>query len=389
MIDVIDPETLPEMQQSIKECTAAQERLLNELRSEAKLIAGSVRTIYPRSTTAISLVASDGGNNKLVFDPFYIQLVRVVDSYGKQLFLNAVSPSTDTDTLSAAQFEADGITPRTALGRLMHDLNVAKLSELSPMIPTGDLARKSPEKVRISWVQDYRDLCEWAVLYDRICYASFATNTLIVRDGLLRSKIFHGDLFIEMMDKIQDALKRIKRNDRRDVYIVGLAKHSKVLDRYRLAIALENVFPEGEAKYARIPRELERKAYIWQEWAKGVEESEGEGERPKFNAGDMYFVRFGPRGGDPIWPVDVFSPQSSKDSEIFGYLLADARDGFPIPFYPRCLQKADEYAQVADLDLQILQDNVINAIKKLIGTAQMSNFDKFLFTADMTGRRYR
>ena len=111
-------------------------------------------------------------------------------------------------------------------------------------------------------------------------------------------------------------------------------------------------------------------------------------ELPKFVAGDMYFVRFGPRAGDPMWAVDLLSSQTDKEQESLEYLLADARDGFPIPFYPRCLQKADEYAQVVDLDLAILQEEVFASLRGNLSGIEQSSLDGFRFKPDFTGRRY-
>src|SRR2546430_1306338 len=363
---MFDTTVLPAIRQAIAEFTVDQRGLLDEIRAEVRTLGSTVRVIQPRTTTSISLVASDGGNNKLVFDPFYVMLVRVVDSYGKQHLLDAVSPTSDTDKLSAKHLDSTG-TPRTALGRLMKDLKVQTLHELSHMIPEGKSVREMPTKVSPSWVQVYRDLCEWAVLYDRICYATFATDTLVVRDNLLRSKLFRGELFMEMSNRMREAIVRIERQDRRRVFLVGLAKHSKVLDRYGLALALEHVLPSGSARYVRVPRELEKKAFVWQEWARGTEETGSPGEAPKFVAGDMYFVRFGPGTGDATWIVDILSSQSDKAHEIFGYLLADAKDGFPIPYYPRCLQQADEFAQVVGFDLDILQSEVMSSVEKVVG----------------------
>src|SRR5262249_54948756 len=153
-----------------------------------------------------------------------------------------------------------------------------------------------------------------------------------------------------------------------------------VITRYQLAMTIEKVMPPGEARYVKIPSDLEAKAYVWPEYAKG-EESEGEeGEAPKYVAGDMYFVRFGKSKGDPLWAVDIFSCLKSKDSEIFGYLLADAIDGFPVPFYPLCLQKAHEFAQVVDFDLTILQDEVFKAVRGLVPDGSV--LDEFILNVD-------
>src|SRR6516225_7276557 len=166
------PEQLPGLRRQIRAQAERDYGILGDLVAQARAMAPGVRPIRPRSATSVALTAADGGNNAVAFNPFSLQIVRIVDSQGKELFLDVVSPTTDIEELSRAQF-AGG----TALGRLMTDLGVGSLRDLSPM-----LAGRSP-----LWVRTYRELCEWAVLYDLVCDHQFATDTLIVRDGLLRS----------------------------------------------------------------------------------------------------------------------------------------------------------------------------------------------------------
>ncbi len=385
------PQEVDELRKVVRECAQSDRKLLDTLRAEVSALKPGVVKIQPRSATAVSLVASDGGNNQLRYDPFHVQLVRVVDSYGKQLCLDAVSTSSDLENLDKAQFNSDG-SGRTALGRMMLDLGVAtgKLNDLSHMMPNVAQAKANPERISPSWVQVYRDLCEWAVLYELICFKSFSTDTLIVRDGALRSKLFRGTLFVAFQDRVEAAIDRIYKEDRRRVYLVGISKHSKALERYGLAFTLENIFPGGDARYVEIPRDLERKAVQWERDLRGrEEEAEGEEAAGKFVAGTMYFVRFGHRSGDPVWPVDILTKQKEDAQQIFGYLQKDAIEGFPIPYYPMCLQKAHIHAEIADFDFDILQDEITSAIRDTLAEGERPIFDELpLRYQDISNRRY-
>jgi hypothetical protein len=186
----------------------------------------------------------------------------------------------------------------------------------------------------------------------------------------------------------EEAIERIYLQDHRQVFLVGVAKKSKVITRYQLAMAIEGIFPSGEPRYVRIPRELEAKAYIWAKYAHGPDTEGDNREAPKYVAGDLYLVRFGRRSSDPVWAVDILSQQSQKASEIFGYLLSDAIDGFPIPFYPRCLQKAHEHAQVVGFDLDIFQDEIFSAIRDLLPPEKQNIIEYFRFNSDISKRRF-
>ena len=128
---MIDPPTMSQLKDAVADCIHTDRGILDKLREEIRPLRGSTREIRPRTTTSISIVGTDGGNNQLHFDPFLIQLVRVVDSSNNEYCLEAVSPTTPIGKLDARQFARDG-SPKTALGGMMSFLGVDTLPSRSP-----------------------------------------------------------------------------------------------------------------------------------------------------------------------------------------------------------------------------------------------------------------
>src|SRR5215471_12981155 len=94
------PEQLPELRRQIRAQAARDYAVLDELVAHARALGPGVRPIRPRSATSVALTAADGGNNAVAFNPFSLQIIRVVDSLGKELFLDVVSPASDVGELS-------------------------------------------------------------------------------------------------------------------------------------------------------------------------------------------------------------------------------------------------------------------------------------------------
>jgi hypothetical protein len=357
---------------------AEDRAILDQLRADLRTLKNRTQRIQPRSATSVSLVGTDGGNNKLQFDPFLVQVVRVVDSSNNEYCLEVITPTTDVARLSGREFDS-----HSPLGDMMEYLQVSNLSQLSPMIRATAAGRP----VSPTWVQVYRELMEWAVLFRVLRTKDFGTDTLIVYDGLLRSKVFSHDLFARYRQGLQEGIDAHARKGRK-LYLVGLAKHNKVLTRYALAMALEGILTTEYPAYVEIDREIEEKVYIWSEYARGDENVGANGEVNKFVGGKMFFVKFGDRPRDPIWPVDIFLSQLADAPKVMGYLLADAINGFPVPLYPQCLQKAHEHAALVDFDFDVLQDQIFEALRNTL-PGEEGILDVFrLRDADPSQNRY-
>src|ERR1051325_6793576 len=123
---MFDPTTQAQLKEAIAECIASDQGILQELRGEIRPLRHQTKRIQPRATTSISLVGTDGGNNQLQFDPFLVQLIRVVDSSNNEYCLEAISPTPHIDVLAKRHFNAQG-QPLSALGEMMKALGAETL----------------------------------------------------------------------------------------------------------------------------------------------------------------------------------------------------------------------------------------------------------------------
>jgi hypothetical protein len=170
---MLDPETLAQLRTQVAGCVETDRYLLDGLLKEIAPLEYAQHRIHPRSTTSVSMVGTDGGNNELRFDPFLVQIIRVVDSNRNELWLEVVTPTTPVAALDARHFEGGrAISP---LGRMMEALGVRSVTDLSFMLRDGtDEKPRSP-----SWVNVYRELTEWAVLLD-MAKKDYGSDTLII-----------------------------------------------------------------------------------------------------------------------------------------------------------------------------------------------------------------
>jgi hypothetical protein len=156
-------------------------------------------------------------------------------------------------------------------------------------------------------------------------------------------------------------------------------------------MALEGVMRVAYPCYVDVPRDLEGKVFRWKENARddALAALEG-GEENKFVGGRLYFCKFGGSSNDPIWAIDVLESHSDVEQvdAIFGCLLTDAIDGFPVPYYLQCLQRAHENAALVDFDFEILQDEITNALRGTLGEKGVVIDELSLQETDVAERRY-
>jgi len=358
--------------------------VLEKLRSFARQIKNDIKPIRPYSTNAVSFVAADGGDNRLYFNPAIIEFVRIVDSRGNQCALDAVPGNAKPEYLDE-RGQLGKTTMLAPLQRLCADLKV-EVTGLSFILKGLGQEGKSTGAMRA-----YRDIVEWAVIYD-LLHKEWGSDTIVVREGLLRTKSFRRNIFPEIDKRIRQVCSEHKKKHV-NVSIVGVAKQSSVLSRLAIALELEEVFHKPFPCYVSVPSEIEEECYNFSRtWLDTLETSEPDenGQYLYQSIGKLFLVKFGDRPFDPVWPVDLAEWDNKEAPRIIGQLLHDAQPGFPIPDFPMSIQKAHDFAKINGIEMSVLQDILFDGIMQPLSDNEKQSILKMRYlTENITNRRYK
>src|SRR5689334_15538264 len=134
------------MTERIRAAYQANDALLAKFREYARRLRNDVKPLRTYSVNAVSFVSTDGGDNRLTFNPSVIELVRIVDSRGNECALDAVASTTTLPELEERAVEG---SPNVVgpLQRLCSDLRMS-LEDLSYLIRAAGTPGKSTGALR-------------------------------------------------------------------------------------------------------------------------------------------------------------------------------------------------------------------------------------------------
>ncbi len=375
---------LKQIRNRIRSAYKVEQPVIDKLRGFAKQLKNNIKQIRPYPVNSVSFVSADGGDNRLYFNPAVIELVRVVDSRGNQCALDAIAGNDKCDSLND-RGSPNGPLTVAPLQKFCQDLNrdVTGLSYLLKGLGEGG---KSTSAVRI-----YRDIVEWAVLYE-LLHKEWGTDTIILREGMLRTKSFRRDIF-PLIDKKIRSICQKHREKRVNVSIVGVAKQNAVLNRLATALELEATFHKPFPCYAEVPPAIEKECYNFDRtWLDTLETSEPneDGNYSYQSMGKLYLAKFGESPFAPVWPIDLAEWDKGDADRIIGQLLNDAQPGFPIPDFPQSIQKAHDFASISGIEVSILQDILFDGITQNLSSQEKERIFRMRYLGqNLINRRYK
>jgi hypothetical protein len=210
-------------------------------------------------------------------------------------------------------------------------------------------------------IRAFRDIVEWSVILD-LANRDWPSDVLLLRDGLLRTKILKPEIFPKLDKAFQKTYDEQVVKGKHRVFLLGVAKTSSVLSKISLAMLLEGTFSKDYPCYAEVPRDLEAKCYNFDGTWLDTSDDRKNGSTERYQSfGKLHLVKLSHARNAPVLPVDIPVWLPSRERQmVLEYLSHDALDTFPVIGYPYALQKAHEYAVLTGLEMSILGDMMIN-----------------------------
>lgn len=295
----------------------------------------------------VAYKAIDGGRMKINFNPLEIDFVNVSDSNDMTKMQFAFPRGNDLDEDDIKEMLNVISSANPLLNKFVHGLGKSTIDEIS-------LVYKDPDALM--------EIGEWACIFERINGSQ--DPTLIIKDGLLRTKKVNYRLIPKMLDQVE--------KNKRMTKLVGVSKTSSLLTLISSSLAIEKIFPQNRIGYVKIPRQLELAAYTWS--GKGLLNNR-EVKRLYYALGDLYIAKLSPNSNllvtieipkrlsdDESQDHDIYSP--AEISEIMGHLAKNSRNAYPILGYPQTLVRAHEAAARVGFSASIVSDRVKELIMK-------------------------
>jgi hypothetical protein len=377
-------DNLVQIRERVLSAYETEEPVLQRFRAYARHLKDNIKPIRHYSVNAVSFVSADGGDNRIYFNPAVIELVRIVDSRGNQCALDAIAGNAKQDSLNERGEIGSPLVVEPLL-KLCSDLGV-KVTELSYLLKGLGEPGKSTGAVRA-----YRDIVEWAVLYE-LLHKEWGSDTIIIREGMLRTKSFKRNIFPLIDQNIRIACQNHKKKNV-NVSIVGVAKQNAVLSRLAVAMQLEETFYKPFPCYVEVPPDIEAECYNYDRtWLDTLETSEPneDGKYLYQSMGKLFLVKFGDQPFDPVWPVDIAEWDYEYAPRIIGQLLNDAQPGFPIPDFPQSIQKAHDFAKISGIEVSVLQDILFNGITQNLSPEEKERLFRLRYLGqNLINRRYK
>ena len=298
---------------------------LQSLRKLTKKL--DIQELGYRNCYSLAPVATDGGENNLTFEPLNLEIIRVVDSEGRERIQKIIPVTTDPDFFRSL-FDTIPV-----LNRFLTRLDI-EYQDVSYFLP---ITKSRVEKLNFrTIIKNLRDILEWAVLLD-MAWDPHKQPTLLLRDGLLRSMSMKEATVGSLADSFREA------HEKNGSLIVGVAKKAKVLNYYSMSLNLENAFNRKYPCYCELTKAMEEEAYRWASaWV---------GHR---SFGDLFFVKLTENKEGVILPIEIPRWLRDRKKEVLEYVAWTSRESFPVIGYPYPLIKAHENAALTGIEMEYL-----------------------------------